>query len=326
MSRKQEYTAALLIRPAGLFVASVGYSLSLLATIFAVLTSSSSGAEPIIDIRDVAPTTSTRSSESSVNSHRSSLRDKAAARVSSPKRLKSPPRRELVVDVKGKAKADPEIELTQSPFEMTSEFAPLSIDAPPHAVHFQSSISNPISEIPTISISPAPTRNRMSTHSDISRASTDVNTLSSTDSTAASSSTPERRGRRRSRFSKIVHLFTDNRGSSSASATLIASPPLPTRSISMTPKRKRRSSALMMRVASCPVLHHSHHSHTHSADQAAAPPQSPCVKKEKEKKEPAPRRRTQPYAAPYFIPPPDSADVEEPFPRRRPSRRRTSAV
>ncbi|KAJ7665659.1 hypothetical protein B0H17DRAFT_1143330 [Mycena rosella] len=61
---------------------------------------------------------------------------------------------------------------------------------------------------------------------------------------------------------------------------------------------------------------------------AADPKPCPCPLSPKhaaaDPKPPAPRPRTQPYAAPYFIPPPDSADAVEPAVRRRPSRRRTA--
>ncbi|KAF8204207.1 hypothetical protein K438DRAFT_551160 [Mycena galopus ATCC 62051] len=110
------------------------------------------------------------------------------------------------------------------------------------------------------------------------------------------------------------------------------------------------SSPVLVRTASCPGLHHSRRNSTHDAPAVPPIPQSPSsplqspvrssdqspvrsptsaskkpsLRKEKKDKEPAPRLRTHPYEAPYFIPPPDMAGVEEPLTRRRPSRRRTT--
>ncbi|KAF7347266.1 hypothetical protein MVEN_01481700 [Mycena venus] len=117
-------------------------------------------------------------------------------------------------------------------------------------------------------------------------------------------------------------------------------PILRSKPVSQRPTRRR---SLIIRTASCPILrHHSHHSRCFSEEPSVPPiPQSPLplvqsptsvkspvspvsVRKSKSVKEPVPRPRTQPYAAPYFIPPPDSVDVEEPLTRRRrPSRHRT---
>ncbi|KAJ7462098.1 hypothetical protein FB451DRAFT_1267791 [Mycena latifolia] len=362
-SRKQEY--AILICPAGLLVASVGWSLSVLATVFTALTSSYSGQPNIIvtaEIRDAAVTASTRSSPHF-------LREKS---VSPTRRVRRPRPRELLVDVK---RAAPDVERKAAP-EVDSEagagtdvdesFSPLLVSSPVsdahapalHLVHFQSQSPAHDHAIPTIAISPPPPRSRLSLQSDTSSSHTltsGTHTLSSvnTFSSGASSlsSTPERRGRHRLRFSSIVHLFMDKRASSKSKQLLdrrrslpaiplpppsppasehrvpAPSPPAsPTspRSLSGTSKRSRRRRSLMLRVASCPILHHSH-SQSHTFDTPATMEKAepkPCSKKAPV--EPKPRPRTQPYAAPYFILPPDSADVEEPFARRRrPERRRT---
>ncbi|KAJ7894587.1 hypothetical protein B0H13DRAFT_837137 [Mycena leptocephala] len=347
-SRKQE--CAVFICLAGLLVASVGFLLSVLATIFA-----SFSRQPIIKIRDAAVTASTRSSPNSLFPN--SLPDKITLPSTSSKRRKSPEK--LLIDVEGKAESEAEAKLCVSPLNVSPDATPTQ-----HIVH---------REIPIISISPPPAR--LSHQSNSSRASTDINTLSSESAASAESAafeasvdsshatTPERRGRRL-RFSRIVHLFSDKRANSRMSRRVSLptlqtddAPPTPTlapvplspslppsattfapaaltsstsvRSRSTNSKRRSRTGSLILRTASCPVLrHHSHaHSRSNSTEEVPTPvtPQSPSCKKPKaERKEAAPRPRTHPYEAPYFIPPPDSVDVEEPLTRRRPSRRRTT--
>ncbi|KAJ6463243.1 hypothetical protein C8R47DRAFT_82518 [Mycena vitilis] len=356
-SRKQG--KSLLVCLAGVFVASVGFLLSVLATIFTKLTARSSG-RLIIKNRDAAVIASTPSP--SEHSSQDSLSTNSSSTESSPPLLPST-RREISAEplsgVEGKAKDVPRgkslspPQVSVSPAEATSTATPPR----PHIVHFQT----PTEEIPTISISPPPTR--LSHQSESSHASTDINTVASVDEVPTP---PERRGRRL-RFSKMVHLFGEKRANSRLNRHVSLpefaddfplSPPLNHPPVPLLPslpsavppsprsrpinQRKSRPRSLILRTASCPILrHHSQrHGHTRSlsTDDGAVPavpplrmapgtPQSPSSKKpkaEKKLKEVVPRPRTHPYEAPYYIPPPDSEDVEEPLARRRPSRRRTT--
>ncbi|KAJ7146390.1 hypothetical protein C8R44DRAFT_864160 [Mycena epipterygia] len=339
-SRREEL--GLLFYPTNFFVASVGFSLSLLATIFAFFIPSSHSGPPIIEIRKAAVTASAHSSPK--HSSPKSIRNRAASPSPAPTRPERPEKLQVHVE----PTAAPEVEVTLSPLEM-SPVAALT----PHAVHFES--PKPMSPLPPpmISISAPPTRLAFHVpHGSQTSTDSNTNTFSSgsTDLPSIDSSPDtERRGRRRLRFSKLVHLF-DKRGKVSrrlslselqsdepplsptlspiASSTLspIASPTLlppvtsptlppssPPTSPVRSPSKKKRPHALMLRVASCPILH----------DMSAETVQSPCTKKAAEKKAPVVRPRTHPYEAPYFIPPPDSVDVVEPIARRRPSRRRT---
>ncbi|KAJ6604944.1 hypothetical protein B0H10DRAFT_628663 [Mycena sp. CBHHK59/15] len=346
----QRHEHGIFICPAVFVAASVGYSLSVLATVFAMLTSALP-AQPLIEISN-AVTVSSPSSSSCPQS----LRDKARKLSRSPSRTPRKSAKELVIDVDVKEKANPESSLDAMPVQ--------------NVVHFQSPTpmsSTSTKGIPTIAISPPPIR--VSMQLDSSRSSTDNNTLSLSSTSSAAPLDTDQRGRRRHiRFSKIVHLFTDknkhtniNRRSSlptlpcdqipdetpaspsslvPLSPTSVCSPTSirsPTCSSSMHststgPQVLKRSRSLMSTV-SCPRLHHSqcpYNSDKAKAKGKAAPPTpAPRVLKT-EKKEPAPRPRTHPYGAPYFIPPPDAADVEEPFPLRRrrtthPPERRLSA-
>ncbi|KAJ7157221.1 hypothetical protein C8R46DRAFT_1113831 [Mycena filopes] len=116
------------------------------------------------------------------------------------------------------------------------------------------------------------------------------------------------------------------------------------------PRRQRSRHRSLIRTVSCPILHYTHPHERTSRPRSRSPPPpvpplpaipasptSPVTPRSprraktqtrkaslKKEKEVVPRPRTQPYAAPYFIPPPDSADVEEPLVKRRPSRRRTA--
>ncbi|KAJ7511838.1 hypothetical protein B0H11DRAFT_2214712 [Mycena galericulata] len=389
--RKQNST--ILVCLAGLFIASMGFSLSVLAVIAALLTSAivalfSSG-QPIIETRDAAVKASTHSPPGSlrrkVTSRSTPRKSPGKLRIDVTREVKAHPRSETDLtsrdpltaatpDVTGEVKVH-----LQSEADMTSRVSTAATPNQP-AVHLQTSpvasphqpsvrfLSSPVGspnhhagsfhsptqetthflsptqEIPSIAISPPPTR--LSHHSESSRASTEINTLSSVDSSHSSPPAAEPRGRRRLRFSKIVHLFGDkqtkiDRRLSLSSLPSDAAPPAPPASLASPPSSPpassatcRRQTKLMTRVASCPIIlhHHHHHSsvdapHESSAEDGLASPTRSCPlkkgeKKEKEK-EAAPRPRTQPYAAPYFIPPPDSVDVEDPIPRRRPSRRRT---
>ncbi|KAJ7667497.1 hypothetical protein DFH06DRAFT_219569 [Mycena polygramma] len=353
-SRKQG--KSLLVCLAGFLAASVGFLLSVLATIFTKFTARSSG-RLIIKNRDAAviastPSPSEQSSQDSFSTNSSSTKSTPPLLSSTRRETKAEP----LSGVEGRAKdarrgeslSPPQVSLSPAE-QVTSPATPPR----PHIVHFQT----PTEEIPTISISPPPTR--LSHQSESSHASTDINTLASTASVDEAPTLPERRGRRL-RFSKMVHLFGDKRANSrlSRQASLPAladdlplSPPLTLSPVPLTPslpsavppsprsrpinQRKSRPRSLILRTASCPILrHHSQrHGHTRSlsTDEAAVPPLrlvpgSPSSKKPKaeKKKEVVPRPRTHPYEAPYFIPPPDSEDVEEPLARRRPSRRRTT--
>ncbi|KAJ7361009.1 hypothetical protein DFH08DRAFT_363321 [Mycena albidolilacea] len=375
---------------------------SVLATLVTRFTSASG--QPIDKFRDAAVTASTPSSPNSLSSP-DSLPDKA----------KTPPskhrarREKLHVDVGEHPSPEREVHVEA---KLSQSHGALSADATPtqhtvHTVHFLT----PTQDVPVISISPPPTRTtmRMSTQSDSSASTSTDNRTRSSESSAASVDAPAPEGEaprgRRSRFSKIVHLFSDKRGnskprrreslpalrtaaeSSSSSSAIPPVPPLPPHLLSSPPlppptaepatspillskpvkPKRRRSRAyifsfcpfflvayhrigipVIIRTASCPILHHSHHGRSRSSNEPseAVPPipqspflQSPLTspltspvqspvrsktKAEKKEKEPVARPRTQPYAAPYFILPPDSVDVEEPLARRRPSRRRTT--
>ncbi|KAJ6541698.1 hypothetical protein B0H19DRAFT_321774 [Mycena capillaripes] len=340
-SRKQE--SAPFICLAGFLAASVGFLLSVLATIFASLASCFLG-KPIIEARDAAVIASTPSPPDSLPAD--SLPDKTATpSTPSTKRRGSPEK--LLIDVKPNAEPEFGVKLSSSPLEVSPDATPTR-----HLVQFLT----PSEEIPTISITPPPTRLSHQFDNSSRASSTEINTLSSAASVDSHAvPVPERRGRRL-RFSKIVHLFSDKRAvnrrgslpalsDESLSPALNLSPvplspavfhpsPPPSSPRSKSNPRKSRPRSLILRTASCPILHHSRgHSRSLSTEQVPpmppvpATPQSPSCKKPKaEKKEPAPRPRTHPYEAPYFIPPPDSADVEEPLVRRRPSRRLTAPL
>ncbi|KAJ7762305.1 hypothetical protein DFH07DRAFT_406957 [Mycena maculata] len=330
-SRRQEY--AILACLGGLLVASVGFSLSVLATLLALFVSTSRSGQPIIEIRDAAVKASTRSSPNN------SLRGKATSRSASKRRQRP---EKLLLDVK----ADPEeAQLSLSPVPLSP--LPQST-TPTQAVHVH--FLTPTQEVPSIAVTPPPTRS----FSIQSESSHETNTSYEASETSVHSSEPadsrDARGRRRSRFSKIVHLFGDKRArverrvslsslqsdDSGAAATPLKSPSSPPPTPGRSASEGRRSS-LVMRVASCPALHHSHTRSSGSVDEAPLTNPHLCPisakkaeKREKEKekekeKEATPRPRTRPYEAPYFIPPPDAADVEEPVPRRRTSRRRTTS-
>ncbi|KAJ7762306.1 hypothetical protein DFH07DRAFT_406897 [Mycena maculata] len=316
---RQEST--ILVCLGALLVASVGFSLSVLATLLALFVSTSRPGQPIIEIRDAAV--------------KASPINKAPSRSASKRRQRP---EKLLLDVK----ADPEeAQLSLSPVPLSP--LPQST-APAQTVHVH--FLTPTQEVPSIAVTPPPTRS----FSIQSESSHETNTSYEASETSVHSSGPadsrDTRGRRRSRFSKIVHFFGDKRArverrlslsslqsdESAAAATppvksLSSPPPTPGRSAS-----EGRRSSLVMRVASCPALHHSHTCSGSSVDEPLPDPH-PCPisakKAEKEKKEKekeaAPRPRTRPYEAPYFIPPPDAVDVEEPVPRRRPSRRRTTS-
>ncbi|KAJ7194663.1 hypothetical protein GGX14DRAFT_678165 [Mycena pura] len=323
---------AFFICPAGLFVASVGFLLSVLATTLAVIISYW---PPIIQVR--SPNAASALSTSTSAQGRNTT---AASRPALAKRPKVLDRNAIHAKGQGKMRAehDEETVVLSPPIRPHIPLSPAVLPAP---------LQSPTQAKSSIAISPPPTR------LSLSDTATDVNsdTLSSTDShvdAPPSVSLAERRGRGRARLrlSKLVHLF-GNKGRRSL-------PPLPSQSDAdssplTSPKSaasidskstgKPRRHSLMHRVVSCPVLHrtrsgsasvlHAHRDAESVRDQTLAspsPPPTPTPQGRKKEHAHAPRRRTQPYAAPYFVAPPDRPDVVEPLtrpPRRYLSRRRT---
>ncbi|KAJ7736910.1 hypothetical protein B0H16DRAFT_111693 [Mycena metata] len=346
MSTHKHDWEAIFICPAGFFVASVGFSLSVLATIFSVVMPSSPGPAPIIHLRQAAAVAASARSRSPAKSlsHDDPLPHKETFRLVAPKLPGSDEK--LFIDVEGDARGDPKIEATLvlSPVGLSAEETKHN----EHVVHFKfpvEEISSPAEGLPA---SPAPTHR--SIHSGSSRTSSEVNTLSSSSDSTAVSHASERR-RHKLRFSTLVHLITHkhHRRDSVSELRADATPLSPTASESVpaspldTPVRshstRRSRHRSLIRTVSCPILHYTHPHERTSRARSPPPlpvpatptspvtPRSPGPRSKTRKvslkeKEAVPRPRTQPYAAPYFIPPPDSADVEEPLVRRRSSRRR----
>ncbi|KAJ7045122.1 hypothetical protein C8F04DRAFT_1174105 [Mycena alexandri] len=362
MSSHTHEWEAILICPAGFLVASVGFSLSVLATIFSAIMPSTSGPAPIIHLRQAAAIAASARSPAKSFSSDDSLPRKEIFRLVAPKLGESDEK--LFIDVEGDARGDSKIEATLvlSPVGLSRQATKHS----QHVVHFKfpvKEIASPVQERPSISASPTPTHRSL--HSGSSHASSEVNTLSSPSADSSPLSPPSDRRRHKLRFSKLVHLFTDKHGHFKARrresvselradatplspTTLSPSDSMPASPVD-TPLRsqstRRPGHRSLIRTVSCPILHYTHPHERTSRSRSPPPavpplptipatptspvaPESPHTKTRKvslkKEKEVTPRLRTQPYAAPYFIPPPDSVNVEKPFVRRTPTRRRTT--
>ncbi|KAJ7726411.1 hypothetical protein B0H16DRAFT_269045 [Mycena metata] len=356
MSSHAHEWEAILICPAGFLVASVGFSLSVLATMFSAIMPSTSPAS-IIHLRQAAAVAaSARSPPKSLSSDHS-LPRKETFRLIAPKLGGSDEK--LFIDVEGDARSDSKIEATLvlSPVGLSRKATKHS----QHVVHFKfpvEEIASPVEKLPS-----SPTSTHRSLHSGSSHASSELDAPSLSSSSADSTPMSPASGRRRHklRFSKLVHLFTDKHGHSKlrrrdsvsdlrTDTTPLSPTPLsPSDSMPPSPvdaplrsqSTRRARHRSLIRTVSCPILHYTHpHERTSRLRSPPPPlptipatptspvtPQSPRTKTRKvslkKEKEATPRPRTQPYAAPYFIPPPDSVNVEKPFVRRTPARRQT---
>ncbi|KAJ7032755.1 hypothetical protein C8F04DRAFT_645751 [Mycena alexandri] len=329
---------------------------SVLATIFSVVMPSSPGPAPIIHLRQAAAVAASARSPKSLSAD-DPLPRKEIFRLVAPKLRGSDEK--LFIDVEGDASGDSKIEATLvlSPVGLS----PQETKHSEHVVHFKFPVEEISSPVKELSASPAPTHRSL--HSESSRASSEVNTISSSSSDSTPIPPAPERRRHKLRFSKLVHIFTDKHGDSKArrrdSVSELRADATPLSPIVLSPsdsvpashvdtpvrsqstRRPRHRS--LIRVVSCPILHYTHPHERTSRSRSPPPPvptmpptptspvtpRSPGPRSKmrkvsfKKEKEVVPRPRTQPYAAPYFIPPPDSVDVEEPLVRRRPSRRRT---
>ncbi|KAJ7292661.1 hypothetical protein C8J57DRAFT_1490161 [Mycena rebaudengoi] len=321
------------IQCSAFIVASLGFSLSLLVTVLNVFSSSSE--EPVI-----------------VSPQSKLLRDKARRSSYPPSttlRRRTP---KLIVDVERRESSGlTSIELGSEPLRSPQQIPIIEVSPPPPAEISQSSTDTLSSSTKSVPKSPVQEISNIeleaSVPSDVPQSLTGnaVSFVAPTPPEERDKLLPEERSKR-VRFSKIKNLFiTDKRAKinrrsslpalqteasvsspSSLHVTFPDPPPIATPAGSPCPI-KRRSSTLISRTASCPGLHHLNSncaSPTIEDKSEATSPQSPRAKKAaKEKKEALPRLRTNVYEAPYFIPPPDSVDVVEPFPLGiRPSRRR----
>ncbi|KAJ7608672.1 hypothetical protein FB45DRAFT_945667 [Roridomyces roridus] len=294
---KREY--AFFVCLGGLLSASVGFSISLFATILSFFISGPQ--QPIIQIPDAAVKASTPSPPSPSKDARDE-KPRSLSRHRSPVKLR-------LVQAKGQVYVQLDMKRTPS---MSSETTVVESE---QVVHFE-----PLKDQPVISVSPAPTQSSFTSESSTSQLTVD-----------STETSPDARGRRRrSRFK----LFGDKRACKDVSTLPASGATSPTR-ISRSPSPLRelqrsttcRPKALLTRVASCPGFHHSRRSNSGSSFADLLPPvpaiptlpslppspaDSPRCwlserrEKEKEVASPPPKPRTQPYAAPYFALPPDS--------------------
>ncbi|KAF7307537.1 hypothetical protein MIND_00548500 [Mycena indigotica] len=411
-----KYKRTLCLCSATLFVASVGFSLSVLATVVSFLATTYFWSDPppppasiLLQAPKLSPAfridkdekaraivASTPSSTSSPPPIRTTVSINSARSVSP---RPTPPRSDIETPQQSALQLPGSpTERSRSPRRRKTSPSPLRSLPPTNTRHAYQIERDVEPDIPKIALSPAPAK----LHFEETRPST------STSSTLVASEPDEfasHRGRKPGRLrSKIVQLFGGDKKREKSTSRVrkqehVQPPPAPDRRHSMPPptnntlsltipqsssfvpppepmmcSEKDRSRSLMLRVASCPIMHHSRQDSipdtassllsptTDSAPSSpstsplsptiqlpAADPEEPQTPQRKSRSKslkarnpcksgpstpttPTPKLRTQPYAAPYFIPTPDTDGVEEPLSpstltrereRRNPSRRRT---